>query len=107
MSRWRILTVLALMVVPVVILAGYGAYGLWKDYWWGAWVWAPMTVAMAVGWFLAWYWQRNKTLLAAGELRAERPLDRARPAGLEAGRGAGDGRQGARTPTISSIPSST
>ncbi|HVS36312.1 MAG TPA: GTPase [Gemmataceae bacterium] len=63
MSRWRILTVLLLLLVPFAILAGYGCYGLWKDYWWGAWVWIPMTLAMALAWFLAWYWQRNKTLL--------------------------------------------
>ena len=63
MSRWRILTVLTLLVVPILILAGYGGYGLWKDYWWGAWVWVPMTVSMALAWVLAWYWQRNKSLL--------------------------------------------
>ncbi len=34
--------------------------------------------------------------VAAGQLRAERPLDRARPAGLEAGPGAGAGGQGHR-----------
>ena len=63
MSRWRIYTVLALMVVPVLILTAYGGYALWKEFWWGAWIWVPMTVSMAVGWFLAWFWQRNKTLL--------------------------------------------
>ena len=63
MSRWRIYTVLALLVVPVLIVAGYGCYALWADYWWGAWVWIPMTLSMAVGWVLAWYWQHNKTLL--------------------------------------------
>ena len=49
MSRWRILTVLALLVVPVLILAGYGCYGLWGDYWWGAWVWVPMTAGHGGG----------------------------------------------------------
>ena len=64
MSKWRILTVLLLLVVPFLILAGYGSYGMWKDFGpWGAWVWAPMTVAMALACFLAWYWQRNKSLL--------------------------------------------
>ncbi len=63
MSHWRIYTVIALMVVPVLMLTGYGGFALWKDFWWGAWVWVPMTVSMAVGWFLAWYWQRNQTLL--------------------------------------------
>ena len=63
MSRWRIYTVLALLVVPVLIVAAYGCYALWADYWWGAWVWIPMTLSMAVGWGLAWYWQHNKTLL--------------------------------------------
>ena len=63
MSRWRILTVLGLLVVPVLIAAAYGCYALYAAYWWGAWVWVPMTVSMALGWVLAYYWQRNKTLL--------------------------------------------
>ena len=64
MSRWRIVTVLALLIVPILILAGIGAYLLWWDIpWLGAWVWIPMTVSMALGWVLAYYWQRNKTLL--------------------------------------------
>ena len=63
MSRWRIITVLALQAAPFLILAGYGAYALWHDFWWGGWVWVPMTLAMAVGVVLAWYWQRNRTLL--------------------------------------------
>ena len=63
MSRWRILTVVALLVLPVLIAAAYGWYALWANYWWGAWVWVPMTLSMALGWVLAYYWQRNKTLL--------------------------------------------
>ena len=63
MSRWRILTVVALLVLPVLIAAAYGWYVLWANYWWGAWVWVPMTLSMALGWVLAYYWQRNKTLL--------------------------------------------
>jgi predicted GTPase len=64
MSRWRVLTVIALLVTPVLIMAGYGCYAVWKDFFpWGGWVWIPMTVSMAVGWILAWYWQRNRTLL--------------------------------------------
>jgi uncharacterized protein len=64
MSRWRILTVLALLIVPVLILAGVGWYLLWVKYpFWGAWIWIPMTVSMALGWVLAYYWQRNRTLL--------------------------------------------
>jgi predicted GTPase len=63
MSRWRIVVVLALQVVPVLILAGYGCYALWHDFWWGGWAWIPMTLAMAAGVVLAWYWQRTRTLL--------------------------------------------
>jgi uncharacterized protein len=64
MSRWRILTVIALLVLPVLIMAGAGWYLLWVDYpFWGAWIWVPMTLCMAVGWVLAYYWQRNKTLI--------------------------------------------
>ncbi len=63
MSRWRILTVIGLLVIPVLIAAAYGCYALYAAYWWGAWVWLPMTVSMALGWVLAYYWQRNKTLL--------------------------------------------
>jgi predicted GTPase len=64
MSRWRILTVLALLVVPMLVLAGVGWYLLWVYYpFYGAWIWIPMTVSMALGWVLAYYWQRNRTLL--------------------------------------------
>ena len=63
MSRWRIITVLLLQVAPILMLAGYGCYALWHDFWWGGWVWIPMTAAMAVGVVLAWYWQRTRTLL--------------------------------------------
>ena len=95
MSRWRILTVIALLVVPVLVLAGVGFYLLWVDYpLYGAWIWIPMTVSMALGWVLAYYWQRQGTLLRPVNFEVCRSLDRPRQSGLEDRRGPAGSRQG-------------
>jgi predicted GTPase len=63
MSRWRIVVVAVLLILPFVALAAAGSYYLWSSFWWGAWVWVPMTACMALGWALGWYWQHKKQLL--------------------------------------------
>jgi predicted GTPase len=62
MSRWRIVVVAALFLVPVLTLAGLGSYFLWREGI-GFAVWLPMAVCLVLAYVLAWYWQRNKQLL--------------------------------------------
>jgi predicted GTPase len=61
-SRWRIAVVLVLICFPVLFLAGVGSYFLWTSglslvLWW------PLMAAVAVGYLLAGYWLRRRTLL--------------------------------------------
>jgi predicted GTPase len=62
MSRWRILTVVALLGAPSVALACLGSYYLYRE---GLWirVWWPMAASFILGYVLAWYWQRQRRLL--------------------------------------------
>jgi predicted GTPase len=62
MSRWRILVVFFLVIAPFLALAVLGSYYLWRA---GLmlWVWWPLFGLTALGYFLAWYWQRRRTLL--------------------------------------------
>jgi len=62
MSRWRIAVVLTLIGLPVAIWAGLGTYYLWITGW-AFWAWWPMLGLMALGYFLAAYWQRQQQLL--------------------------------------------
>ncbi|HEV3204712.1 MAG TPA: hypothetical protein VGY77_10020, partial [Gemmataceae bacterium] len=62
MSRWRILTVAILIVLPFVILAGMGSYFLWKEGW-GIFFWWPMFALMVLGYALALYWHKKNQLL--------------------------------------------
>jgi predicted GTPase len=62
MSRWRILLVLFLLIVPFVFLAVVGSYYLWTEGW-GWFIWWPMVACLIVGYVLAWYWQSKKLLL--------------------------------------------
>lgn len=62
MSRWRIAVVVALILTPVLGWAAVGSYYLWVSglafiAWW------PLMGLMALGYFLAWYWQRQRKLL--------------------------------------------
>jgi predicted GTPase len=63
MNRWRIAMVAGLLLFPVLVLAGVGSYFLWAGGW-GFYVWWPLTASMALGYFLGWYWQRKRQLLA-------------------------------------------
>jgi predicted GTPase len=64
MSRWRIIVVAVLLVAPLAALAGLGSYYLWREHLW-IYVWWPMAACMALGYVLAWHWQRRRKLLAA------------------------------------------
>jgi predicted GTPase len=63
MSRWRILVVVGLIGLPFLAWAGLGSYYLWKIGW-GFYAWWPMAMCMAAGYFLGWYWQHKRQLLA-------------------------------------------
>src|SRR5262249_12116726 len=70
MSRWRIGIVAALLVLPVLVLAGLGSYYLWANGW--AFIaWWPLVGCMALGWALGWYWQHRRQLLHAPEFTPE------------------------------------
>jgi predicted GTPase len=62
MSRWRIVVVAALLVLPFVALAGLGSVYLWRNGW-ALYAWWPLVFCMGAGYFLAWHWQRRRTLL--------------------------------------------
>jgi len=66
MSRWRIAVVGVLLGAPFAILAGLGWYFLYQR--WGIWTWWPLALAMAIGYGLALYWQRQRRLLPLIEL---------------------------------------
>lgn len=62
MSRWRIVLVACLIAVPLLTWAAVGSYYLWSIGW-GFWAWWPMMAMVALGYGLAWYWQRKRQLL--------------------------------------------
>jgi predicted GTPase len=69
MSRWRILVVVGLIGVPFVGLAGVGSWYLWEQGW-GFTAWWPMLFFMALGYFLAWHWQKQRRLLHPPDFEA-------------------------------------
>jgi predicted GTPase len=62
MSRWRIAVVLVLVAVPVLFLVGLGSYRLWQMGL-AVYVWWPLSACVAIGYFLAWHWLRQKQLI--------------------------------------------
>jgi predicted GTPase len=62
MSRWRIVLVITLLVLPFALLAGVGSYYLWTLRW-GFYFWCLMAACMSLGYVLAWYWQHKRRLL--------------------------------------------
>src|SRR5439155_15383283 len=62
MSRWRIAVVTGLISVPFVAWAAFGTYYLWVSGW-GWIVWWPLMACVALGYLLAWNWQRKRRLL--------------------------------------------
>jgi predicted GTPase len=69
MSRWRIIVVAALLIVPVLVLAGVGSYFLWARGW-GFYAWWPLAACMAAGYLLGWYWQHKQRLLRPPDFEA-------------------------------------
>lgn len=72
MSRWRVAVLLVLFVLPLVFLIGFGSYRLWQL---GlmVYVWWPLSACVALGYFLGWYWLRQKQLIAPIDFSA--PLE--------------------------------
>lgn len=66
MSRWRVVLVLALIVLPFLFMAAAGSYFLWREGL-STYVLWPLTGCMILGYGLGWHWQRKKRLL--------RPID--------------------------------
>lgn len=66
MSRWRVMVVLCLLVLPFLLLAGVGTYYLWSHSW-GIVAWAVMVCLMATGYLLALRWQHKQVLLRPPE----------------------------------------
>lgn len=62
MSRWRVVLVLALVLVPFLALAGVGSYYLWL-LGWTFFVWWPLALCAILGYTLGWHWQRKRLLL--------------------------------------------
>jgi len=58
MTRFRILTLIALFTLPILFLVGAGTYHLW-DRGWTFWAWWPMGLCWATGSILAWRWQKR------------------------------------------------
>ena len=64
MQRWRIVTLVGLVAIPMVVLLGFGSYYLW----WsglGFWMWWPLSGCLMLAYFLAWRWQKQRKLLAS------------------------------------------
>jgi predicted GTPase len=66
MSRWRLLLVVVLCAAPFLSLAAAGSYYLWHENLW-RYVWWPMAALVALGYYLAWHWQRRRKLLPPPE----------------------------------------
>lgn len=66
MSRWRLAVVAVLILLPYLCLAGFGTWYLWTSGL-GRWLWFGLIAVLSAGHLLAWYWQRNRTLLRPPE----------------------------------------
>lgn len=64
---WRLLIIAVLLAGPLLVLAGFGSYYLWERGWSLA-VWFPMMGLFFLGNYLAWYWQRSRSLLPTPEV---------------------------------------
>jgi predicted GTPase len=71
MSRWRIVLVMGLILLPFLFLAGAGSYYLWTLHW-GFFAWWPLALCIGVGCTLGWYWQRKRLLLHPPDFRPPR-----------------------------------
>jgi predicted GTPase len=69
-STWRLVVIGLLLATPVLTLCVFGSWYLWQQglsfvVWW------PMMGMMFAGWYLAWYWQRSRSLLQTPEVEVE------------------------------------
>jgi predicted GTPase len=69
MSRWRLALLAFFFTAPLIFLIGVGCYSLWEKGW-GFVAWWPMAACLALGYLLAWHWQRQKKLLPPPDFRA-------------------------------------
>lgn len=67
MSRWRIAVLLLLLAVPFLVLVSVGSYRLWQ-LGLGIYLWWPLSACFALGYYLAWYWLRQKQLIRPAEV---------------------------------------
>ena len=68
MSRWRIVVIALLTLLPFAALAGVGTYYLWTTGI-GFYTWWVLFACLSVGYLLGWYWQRKQQLLRPVEFR--------------------------------------
>src|SRR5262249_7715112 len=66
MSRWRLLLVAVLLAAPLGAMAILGSVYLWREHLW-RYAWWPLAACMALGYYLAWHWQRRRKLLPMPE----------------------------------------
>ncbi|MCZ2343513.1 MAG: 50S ribosome-binding GTPase [Bacteroidales bacterium] len=57
--RWRAAVVITLGLLPLVFLAGVGAYHLWERGW-SFTAWVPMAACFLTAYALAWFWSRQR-----------------------------------------------
>jgi predicted GTPase len=67
MSRWRLLLIAILVLAPIAALVVIGSVYLWRENLW-RYVWWPLVVCAALGYLLAWHWQRQRKLLPVPEM---------------------------------------
>jgi hypothetical protein len=79
MSRWRIVVLALLWLLPVAALLGVGSYDLWERGWW-FYAWWPLAGCLAAAYLLGWYWTRRNRLLPATNDPAGHWTDRDRAA---------------------------
>lgn len=58
MTKTRIITLIALVVLPIAFMVGVGGYHLWATGW-AFWTWWPMGLSLALAYILAWRWQKQ------------------------------------------------
>lgn len=52
MRRWQPVLVATLLLLPILAIAGFGAWQLWQSGWWFWLAWS-LPVCWGLGWFLA------------------------------------------------------
>ncbi len=68
LSRWRLLVLAELILLPILFLIVMGSWYLWREGLW-AYVWWPMAACMAAAYLLGWWWQRRARLIPPPDFR--------------------------------------